>query len=66
MTDCRLKPVMVDEPYVAAAARALGLDIGPEGLPGVLENLLRIEALAQPVIGAALGPEDEAAPVWLP
>ena len=57
---------MIDEGYVAAVARALGLELAPGEAAGVLENLQRIEALAQPVLAAGLGPEEGAAPVWLP
>jgi len=57
---------MIDEAYVTAAAHAVELAIGPEELPGVVANLQRIEALALPVIAAAIEPDDELAPVWTP
>jgi hypothetical protein len=57
---------VIDETYVLAAARALDLVIAPEHLPGVVANLQRIEAIAEALNGTALGPEDEAAPVWMP
>jgi hypothetical protein len=57
---------MIDEAYVIAAAKANGLAIAPEHLPGVAANLQRIEAIAEPLMAIALGPSDEAAPVWMP
>ena len=57
---------MIDETYVIAAAQAIELPIAPEHLPGVVANLQRIEAIAAALDAAALGPEDEAAPVWMP
>jgi hypothetical protein len=57
---------MIDEAYVIAAAKALDLPIAPEHLPGVVANLQRIAAIYEPLDALALGPEDEAAPVWIP
>ena len=57
---------MIDETYVLAAAKALDLPIGPGHLPGVVANLQRIEAIAEPLNAIPLDPEDEAAPVWMP
>jgi hypothetical protein len=57
---------MIDEAYAIAAAKALGLVIAPEQLPGVVANLQRIEAIAEPLDAMPLDPEDEAAPVWMP
>jgi|SoiMethySBSTD1v2_1073268.scaffolds.fasta_scaffold1591672_2 hypothetical protein len=57
---------MIDEAYVLAAARALALPIAPEHLPGVLANLQRIEAIAEPLNATPLAPAEEAAPVWMP
>ena len=57
---------MIDETYVIAAAKALDLAIAPEHLAGVVANLQRIEAIAEPLEAATLGPDDEAAPVWMP
>ena len=57
---------MIDEPYVLAAAKALDLPVAPEHLPGVVANLQRIEAIFEPLDAVALGPADEAAPVWMP
>lgn len=57
---------MIDEGYVIAAARAMGLAIAPEQLPGVVANLQRIEAIAEPLNAMPLAPEDESAPVWMP
>jgi hypothetical protein len=57
---------MIDEAYVLAAAKALELPIAPEHLPGVVANLQRIAAIAEPLGATALTPEDELAPVWMP
>ena len=57
---------VIDEAYVIAAARAVGLAITAEQLPGVVANLQRIAAMAETLDAPALGPEDEAAPVWMP
>ena len=57
---------MIDEAYVIAAAKAVDLPIAPEHLPGVVANLQRIAAIYEPLDALALGPEDEAAPVWMP
>ena len=57
---------MIDEAYVIAAAKALELPIAPEHLPGVVANLQRIAAIAEPLNMTPLAPEDEAAPVWMP
>jgi hypothetical protein len=57
---------MIDEAYVIAAAKANGLALTPEQLPGVVATLQRIEAFAEPLIATALAPGDEAAPVWMP
>ena len=57
---------LIDEAYVIAAANALDLPIAPEHLPGVVANLQRIAAIHKPLDAIALGPEDEAAPVWMP
>jgi len=57
---------VIDEAYVIAAAKAVGLGITPEQLPGVVANLQRIEAIAKSLDAAPLAPEDESAPVWMP
>jgi hypothetical protein len=57
---------VIDEAYVVAAAKALDFAIAAEHLPGVVANLQRIEAIAQPLNAVALDPGDEAAPVWMP
>ena len=57
---------MIDEAYVIAAAKALDLALAPEHLPGVVANLQRIAAIAEPLNATALAPDDEAAPVWMP
>jgi len=58
--------VTIDEAYVHEAARAVGLRLDPARVPAVLANLQRIAALAQPVLEAQLGPEDEPGPEWTP
>jgi hypothetical protein len=57
---------VIDEAYAVAAAKALDLAIAPEHLPGVVANLQRIEAIAEPLNAIVLDPRDEAAPVWMP
>ena len=57
---------VIDETYAIAAAKANGLALTPEQLPGVVATLQRIEAIAETLAAAALGPQDEAAPVWMP
>ena len=57
---------MIDEAYVLAAAKALELPIAQEHLPGVIANLQRIAAIAEPLDAMALAPDEEAAPVWMP
>ena len=56
----------IDEAWVLAAARGVGLTIPPEHLAGVTANLARIEAVARPLEALALEASDEIAPVWTP
>ena len=57
---------MFDEEYVKRTAQALGLQIAPEHLPGVLANLQRIAEIAAPALGVETTLEDEPAPIWRP
>ena len=57
---------MLDETFVIAAAKALDLTVALEHLPGVVANLQRIEAIAEPLGAVVLTAADEAAPVWMP
>ena len=57
---------MMCEAYAIAAAQANGLALTPAQLPGVVANLKRLEAVAQILEDTPLGPDDEAAPVWMP
>ena len=56
----------IDDAYVLAAARAVGLDIAPAQVAGVSANLARIEVIARPLNTLALEASDEIAPVWTP
>lgn len=57
---------MFDEDYVKRTAQALGLEIAPEHLAGVVANLRRIAEIATPVLGVETAIEDEPAPIWRP
>lgn len=51
--------------YARAAAAAVGLPLKDEHLPGVAMNLGLAARMAAVVEGMKLGPEDEAAPVFV-
>ena len=57
---------MIDETYVRAAARALGLDLPENRVAEVLIQMKRIEAVASPVLEAKLETDQEPANVWRP
>jgi Asp-tRNA(Asn)/Glu-tRNA(Gln) amidotransferase C subunit len=46
--------------------KVVNLQIEEKRIPAVLENLQRIEQIAQVVNDIELGPADELAPVWKP
>jgi hypothetical protein len=52
--------------YVAAVAPTLGLTIAPVHLPGVLENMTRIEAVAGLFLDFPMPEEEEPAFVFVP
>ena len=54
------------EAYVDAAAAALDLPLAPAHRPGVLAYFALAAELAESVAGAALGVDDDAAPVFRP
>ncbi|NEP80026.1 MAG: DUF4089 domain-containing protein [Okeania sp. SIO3C4] len=54
------------EKYVECTAELINLQLQPEYLPGVVENLERIAAVAQLVIDFPLPPEIEPAPKFDP
>ncbi|NES66246.1 MAG: DUF4089 domain-containing protein [Okeania sp. SIO2D1] len=54
------------EKYVELTAELINLELQPEHLPGVVENLERIAAIAQLVIDFPLPPEIEPAPKFDP
>lgn len=51
--------------YARAAAAALGLPLREEHLPGVARNIGLAARMAAVVEAMPLGPEDEAAPVFV-
>ncbi len=51
--------------YAARAAAAVGLPLDPAHLPGVAMNLALAARMAALVEKAALGPAEEAAPVFV-
>ena len=53
------------EAYARAAAAALGLPLDPRHLPGIAMNLALAARMAAVVEDMPLGPEDEAAPVFV-
>ncbi|NEP46016.1 MULTISPECIES: DUF4089 domain-containing protein [Okeania] len=54
------------EKYVECTAELINLPLQPEHLPGVVENLEKIAAIAQLVIDFPLPPEIEQAPKFDP
>ena len=54
------------EKYVELTAELINLPLHPEHLPGVVENMERIAAIAKLVIDFPLPPEIEAAPTFDP
>jgi Asp-tRNA(Asn)/Glu-tRNA(Gln) amidotransferase C subunit len=51
---------------LSGLSRLVALEIPEERARAVLENLQRMEQVAQVVNAVELGPEDELAPVWIP
>jgi hypothetical protein len=51
--------------YARAAAAAIGLPLHEAHLPGIAMNLALAARMAAVVEGLPLGPEDEAAPVFV-
>ncbi|NET43449.1 DUF4089 domain-containing protein [Okeania sp. SIO2B3] len=54
------------EKYIEITAQLINLQLQPEHLPGVVENLEKITAIAQLVIDFPLPPEIEPAPKFDP
>jgi hypothetical protein len=58
---------VVDEKFIAEAARVAGVEIPPARMPEVLANLQRTEQVAEVLFKVELDPQyDELAPVWRP
>ena len=56
----------IDAAYVLAAARAVGLDLAPAHLPGVIANFQHISEIAALVNEFALADDVESAAVFAP
>ena len=54
------------ETYVDCMTQMLQLPIPPEIRPSVVENFVRAQAIAQPMLDFALSDEIEAAPIFKP
>ncbi len=57
---------MIGEKELLGLSRSIALEIPEQRIKAVLENLQRIEQIAQAVNGIALAPEDELGPEWKP
>jgi hypothetical protein len=57
---------VIGEKELLGLADFVGLEIPVQRTKAVLENLQRIEQVAQAVNGVALAPEDELGPEWRP
>ncbi|MBD1860461.1 MULTISPECIES: DUF4089 domain-containing protein [Trichocoleus] len=52
--------------YVHAAASLIDLPLDPEGVPSVVTNFARIQAIAELVLEFPLPDQIEAAPIFVP
>jgi len=57
---------VIGEEELRVLSRLSSLEISPERRKNVLENLQRMEQVAQVVNAVELGPEDELGPEWRP
>ncbi len=57
---------MIGKEELSGFMKVVNLQIEEKRIPAVLENLQRIEQIAQVVNDIELGPADELAPVWKP
>ena len=57
---------MIGEEELLGLASLNGLELESKRIPNILDNLRRIEQLAQAVNDVELAAEDELAPVWRP
>jgi hypothetical protein len=56
----------IDDAFVLRASQLVGLELGPEQLPGVAEQLRRTAAYAQLLDEFTLPVDEEIAPTWRP
>jgi hypothetical protein len=57
---------VIGEAELLGLATTVGLELGDERIPGILENFRRMAQVAQAVNGIALAPQDEPGPEWKP
>jgi hypothetical protein len=57
---------VIEQEDLPGFMKVVNLKIEEKRIPAVLENLRRIEQIAQAVNEIALGPEDELGPEWKP
>jgi len=57
---------VIGEEELLVLSRLSSLEISPERRKNVLENLQRMEQVAQVVNAVELGPQDELGPEWRP
>ena len=57
---------MIGKDELSGLSRLVGLEIPEARAKAVLENLQRMEQVAQAVNAVELGPEDEIGPEWRP
>ena len=62
-----MQPELIDEDFVRRGCALLGIELTPEQVPGVIENLRRTAQIAAAIDGFELDQvTDEAGPVWRP
>ena len=61
-----MKSDSIDEEFVKRAAHAVGLELAPSHVPGVVRYFTMIAGMAESVAGFPLEAEAEPAPVFIP